>query len=1078
MKRVLMALFASSVLSNAAWAAEKLVIAPAPDWVKPIASPSVPDKSDEMPVRLLLSDQQIAFEPGKQTVYGDVAFKIQTPQGLAAGNISFPWRPDTDTLTVHKVLIHRGADTIDILASGQTFTVVRREQNLENAMLDGVLTANLQPEGLQVGDILEFAVSVTSSDPVMQGHVEQVTGNWNSLPIDRAHLRIQWPNALAMKLGQAEALPALKAIKAGRSTSVELLLDNVKPIIPPKGAPSRYRLGRYAEVTDFRSWGDLAALMAPLYVKAAALPSAGPLRTELDHILAASADPKIRAEAALALVQDRVRYVALMMGAGGYVPADAELTWSRRFGDCKGKTALLLALLHGMSIQAEPVAVSTNFGDGLDVRLPMVGLFNHVLVRAVIGGRTYWLDGTRLGDKNLDRLTTPDFGWGLPLVSAGATLVRMEPSPLAEPSLDTAIHIDATAGLTIPAPTKIETILRGDDAISTDAALANLTGEARDRAFRDYWKNQFDFIDVKTASSKFDPKTGELRLQMEGSARMDWSSGWYETDKTGVGYKADFTRDPGADSDAPFAVPYPYYTRVKETILLPRGFSGSKYSLAPDVNETVAGVEYRRQVKLEKDIFTAEKNERSIVPEFPAKDAVTAQAALRKLAGQTVYLKRPAYYRPTEQETKEALATTLTTADAFLQRGNLLLDQGRYDDAVGDLEKAVSLDPKNPWALASLGIVYVWKADYDAANKSLDAAYAIDARNPVVFRARGLMAQRKGSFKDAIAAYTTAHEIEPNDSFALGHRAEVNHSLGNSEAALQDAAAALRSNPGWIDLYLLRANIFRSQGKRAEALNEASTLESANATSVYAHVAAANVYQAFQMTADALKAYDRAIAVKPEPYIYLNRSMRRPKEDVAARRADVDQALKLDPDYVEAFAVKAQLLEESRDFAGAVAIYSSALQKSPGNVRLLLGRGVAYARSGDTVRADKDFAAVRGNTPAPVDFNNLCWSKAIAGVSLESALADCNAALSKEREVAGFLDSRGLVLLRLGRIDDAIADYDHALAKRPDYPTSLFGRSVAWAKKGNKVKSDADAAAALKMDPDVQSEFESYGVTR
>jgi transglutaminase-like putative cysteine protease len=51
-----------------------------------------------------------------------------------------------------------------------------------------------------------------------------------------------------------------------------------------------------------------------------------------------------RAEAALALVQDRVRYVALAMGAGGYVPADAAETWSRRYGDCKGKTALLLVV--------------------------------------------------------------------------------------------------------------------------------------------------------------------------------------------------------------------------------------------------------------------------------------------------------------------------------------------------------------------------------------------------------------------------------------------------------------------------------------------------------------------------------------------------------------------------------------------------------------------------------------------------------------------------------------------------------------------------------------------------------------
>ena len=46
----------------------------------------------------------------------------------------------------------------------------------------------------------------------------------------------------------------------------------------------------------------------------------------------------------------------------------------------------------------------------------------------------------------------------------------------------------------------------------------------------------------------------------------------------------------------------------------------------------------------------------------------------------------------------------------------------------------------------------------------------------------------------------------------------------------------------------------------------------------------------------------------------------------------------------------------------------------------------------------------------------MCWAKAIAGVALGSALADCNAALAKAPNVAGYLDSRGLVLLRLDRL--------------------------------------------------------------
>ncbi|MEO6093118.1 MAG: DUF3857 domain-containing protein [Novosphingobium sp.] len=643
---------------TAAYAADKPVIGPAPSWVKPVAPPTAPPKANEAPVRILLSDQQVALEPGRQTVYSETALKIQTPQGLAAGNISLPWRPETDVLTVHKLLIRRGDQIIDVLKSGQTFTVLRREQNLESATLDGVLTANIQPEGLQVGDTLEFSMSVSSSDPTIKGHVEQIAGAWNGIPIGRAHLRMQWPTSLPTRLRQTGALPALKPAKVGSTSAVEVSVDNVEPIVPPKGAPPRYRFPRLVEMTDFGSWADLGALMAPLYDKAAVIPAQGALRMELERIQSLSPDPKVRTEAALALVQDRVRYVALAMGAGGYVPADAETTWSRRYSDCKGKTALLLALLHAMGIQAEPVAVSTTFGDGLDARLPMVGLFNHVLVRASVAGRSYWLDGTRTGDTSLDRLTVPNFGWGLPLAAKDAALVRMVPAPLNAPTQDISIRIDASAGISASAPAKVETILRGDDAIGTNAALANLVGEARDRALREYWKNQYDFIEVTSASASFDPKSGEQRLTMEGLAKMDWGNGTYQTDSTSVGYRADFSRDPGPDHDAPFVVPFPYFSRTRETIVLPTGHGDFKVGTGLDVDQTTAGIHYRRHATIADNIFSIEKTERSIVPEFASKDAPAAQAALRILADHPANLRKPLGYEATDKEIAAARADT------------------------------------------------------------------------------------------------------------------------------------------------------------------------------------------------------------------------------------------------------------------------------------------------------------------------------------------------------------------------------------------------------------------------------------
>ena len=522
MIRTVACVLAAALGAGAAGAADKLVMAPPPAWVQPVSPPAT-SKPDSAAIHLILQDQQVDLEPGRQTRYSESVARIQTPQGLSAANIAFAWNPDTSTATVHKLQIHRGDKVIDLLAT-QSFTVVRRENNLENAMIDGVLTATLQPEGVQVGDVIDFAVSVTDSDPALKSHVEEIGGGWNGAPVDRVHLRVQWPSNVPLRLREAVGLPSLKPVRKNGLSSVELSMDALQPLPLPKGAPLRYTEVRQFEMSDFASWSDLAALMAPLYAKAAVLPAASPLKAEIATIAGQSADPKARAEAALALVQDRVRYVFLGMNDGGLVPADADTTWSRRFGDCKGKTVLLLALLKALGVEAEPVIVNAGGGDGLDQRLPMVALFNHVLVRATIAGKTYWLDGTRQGDTQLDAIKMPDFRWGLPLMP-GAKLVAMDQPPLDQPMSSTAIRIDATAGITLPAPMHVEMVWHDDVAVAFNLQLANLTPDMRDRALKDYWRGQYDFLDPKTVTVSFDATKREEHLVVDGDAKMDWSNG-------------------------------------------------------------------------------------------------------------------------------------------------------------------------------------------------------------------------------------------------------------------------------------------------------------------------------------------------------------------------------------------------------------------------------------------------------------------------------------------------------------------------------------------------------------------------
>src|SRR5262245_55950937 len=145
MRAPVIALILSLGLAPCAMAADAVAYGPAPAWLKPVTLPKDDGSEADAPARILMRSYQLRFTPTSAETYIESWVRVQTPQGLQAlGNIVLPWKPDTDLLTVHHCELIRGDKVIDSLADGQKFEVVRRENNLEYAALDGVLTAVLQ----------------------------------------------------------------------------------------------------------------------------------------------------------------------------------------------------------------------------------------------------------------------------------------------------------------------------------------------------------------------------------------------------------------------------------------------------------------------------------------------------------------------------------------------------------------------------------------------------------------------------------------------------------------------------------------------------------------------------------------------------------------------------------------------------------------------------------------------------------------------------------------------------------------------------------------------------------------------
>lgn len=1065
--------------AGAGWAASNLQFAPAPSWVKAIPLPAA-GTATQAAVKILLVDHQIVITPRTVQHYVESASLIQTPQGLsAAGTITLVWNPDTDVLTVNKIRILRGQKVIDVLASGQTFTIAKRETNLDYASLDDTLTAILQPADLQVGDTLDVAYTLERTDPVLAGASADEVEVSPQVPISEFHVSAQWPTTYPIKWQATDGLSGIRQTHDGDMSGLTLSMSDLQPILEPKQAPLRFLIDRRIDFSGSGSWADVAKILTPLFERAARLSPNSPLQAEIARIRAATPDPKARAALALALVEDKVRYVFLAMNNGGLVPADADQTWSRRYGDCKGKSVLLLALLHGLGIEARPVVVNTRFGDWLDGHLPMVQLFDHVLVEATIDGQTYWLDGTRLGDRSLDHLHVPYYHWGLPLVAEGAALVRMVPEPLQTPATESVVSMDASAGIARPVPFHVEAVIHDYAAVMMQQRLANLTPAQLDDGLRAFWSRQYDFVTIKSVAATYDAKNEVERMTMDGTAQLDWSGGRYAPFGLGIGYDANFERQPGPHQDAPFVVPYPIYDSNTVTIKLPLGGAGFSISGA-DVDRTLAGIEYQRRARIDGGVFTAVSSSRSVAPEFPAAEAAADQQALRALAKATLDIDAPAGHTPTAAEIAWGLPATNSTSSNYAHSGYMLSQRKEYGAAIADFNEALVLDSGNVIALADRGLTHYWMGDRAAARRDIDAALVADPQSWIALNGRGLLDLDRGDSRSAITALTAALGANPDDAFVLPYRAHAYWRIGDKDRALADYSAAIRHNPAMLDLYWYRAVLLRQEGKKSEAIRQAQLVVAANPKLPLAYFVAGGIYSFLDESSQARAAFDRGVAVAPVAQTYLMRARYRLWTDLAGKRRDIENALRQDPGSGSALVMLSGVQMAAGQYKEAAASLTGAMSTTHsdyGTFHILIARGIAYEKAGESALAKADLDKALAQAKGADELNTLCWELATSDVSLASALEDCNAAIAKEPSNAAVLDSQGFVLMRLGRYDQAIAAYDAALKNDPVQPDSLYGRGVCELRTGEERRGKADIKAATALSFSVADEFAHYGVS-
>ena len=130
------------------------------------------------------------------------------------------------------------------------------------------------------------------------------------------------------------------------------------------------------------------------------------------------------------------------------------------------------------------------------------------------------------------------------------------------------------------------------------------------------------------------------------------------------------------------------------------------------------------------------------------------------------------------------------SARDYLERGRALLEEGRLNDAIAELSRAASLDPKLSQAHSLLAVAYDRKGLHERAEDSYKHAIDVNENDPQALNNLGYSLYINGNYRAAVDKLKRAARLAPTDARVLNNLALAQVRLGKYDDAYRNFARA------------------------------------------------------------------------------------------------------------------------------------------------------------------------------------------------------------------------------------------------------------------------------------------------
>ncbi|MBM4287296.1 MAG: tetratricopeptide repeat protein [Deltaproteobacteria bacterium] len=434
---------------------------------------------------------------------------------------------------------------------------------------------------------------------------------------------------------------------------------------------------------------------------------------------------------------------------------------------------------------------------------------------------------------------------------------------------------------------------------------------------------------------------------------------------------------------------------------------------------------------------------------------------------------------------------------------------GLYDQAIARFNEALAIDPEFAEAYFNRGLVFALKKQDTAAVADFTRALQFEPLRADIYYQRGAALTRLEQFSRAISDFNKALEISPNSPEIYQARDMATAKMGKSDHPRPDPLTTKEGKEYSTLPPPAPAPVLPKQPEMATAARssrDSSPMLTAKSSLDLRYMPQFNqgVEYFFSGQHDlAIAAFNQVLADNPDfTEAYFNRGLiyaLQGKEDRAI--ADFNQVLLREPRRVEVFYNRGMSYSRLKQFEKAIADYNRALELSPQNSEVYRLRGIAYSKMGRNDLARADFSKAEEVTVKKVQVareggemdlflkvaetlkriqrpDSPQINKGLACLEkgqLEQALTEFNQAVAVNPKDAIPYFLRGLILAKQGKTEDAISNLTSALQLNPRFSRAFGERGVLQARKGQYQLALSDLGSALGIDPSYAEAYNNRG---